>query len=224
MHYLTESARKKNRPHAADDGEFLWLVSLSDLMILLFVFFVVLFSFSYKKMSASDLIEAVAMFNGDTDTPIDEIEEELKAALAEKGIKGLLDIREENGTLTIDIKDAVLFESGQFNLKAGTQPILNLMSRAFIDIPSQYSIAIEGHTDDAPFTPRMGGLIADNWQLSTMRAYEVFNSLMLSDDLKKRASIVGYGPMKPLVSNRDAQGVPISENRAKNRRVTVRIY
>ena len=32
-----------------DSGEFLWLTSLSDLMILLFVFFVMLFSFTYKK-------------------------------------------------------------------------------------------------------------------------------------------------------------------------------
>lgn len=213
---------RRAAPH--DDGEFLWLVSLSDLMILLFVFFVVLFSFSYKKMSASDLIEAVAVFNGDVDTPIDQIEDDLKASLSEKGLTALVDVHQENGKLIIDIKDAVLFDSGQFHLKNESGTLLNSMSQVFVSIPAQYKIAVEGHSDDAPFASRAGALVSDNWQLSVMRAHEVFRNLALDEELLQRATIVGYGPMKPLVPNRDQGGSPIPENRAKNRRVTITIY
>lgn len=52
------------------EGEFLWLVSLSDLMILLFVFFVVLFSFSYQNMSSQALERASQIIRGEQ-TPTD---------------------------------------------------------------------------------------------------------------------------------------------------------
>lgn len=221
---MVDRARKKRSSAVHDDGEFLWLVSLSDLMILLFVFFVVLFSFSFKNMSASDLIEAVAVFNGDPDTAIDEIEEKLKVSLVSKGLADLVEVTQYKGTLTMDIKDAVLFESGQYLLKAESRALLGSMAKVFADIPSQYHLDVEGHTDDAPFGARLSGGISDNWQLSIMRAYEVFQNLSLDEDVKKRSSIVGFGPMKPLVPNRDENGMPIPENRARNRRVTVRIY
>jgi len=49
------------------EDEFLWLVSLSDLMILLFVFFVVLFTFSYKKMTSSDFQKIMAYLRSEAE-------------------------------------------------------------------------------------------------------------------------------------------------------------
>lgn len=215
---------KRRTREEQNEGEFLWLVSLSDLMILLFVFFVVLFSFSFKNMSASELIEAVAVLNGNPDTAIDDIEDKLKESLSQKGLADMVDVTQSRGTLTMDIKDAVLFDSGSYHLKDKSRALLSSMSRAFEDIPYQYHLEIEGHTDDSPYFATRSGLITDNWHLSLMRAYEVFENLGLSEELKERVKIVGYGPMKPLVPNRDSDGHPIPENRAKNRRVTIRIY
>lgn len=222
---MTSKRQRSRGAVAHDDGEFLWLVSLSDLMILLFVFMLVLFSFSFKNMSASELIEAVAVFNGDPDTAIDEIEEKLRESISAKGLGNMVDIEQDKGTLVMNIKDAVLFESGRYTLKDESLQLLNSMSKVFVDLPHEYHLAVEGHTDDAPFNVPGGGAgIKDNFQLSVMRAYEVFQHLSLPYSLLKKTSIVGYGPMKPLVANRDSAGVPILENRAKNRRVTVKIY
>lgn len=218
-----ERAPKIRRSHAEEDGEFLWLVSLSDLMILLFVFFVVLFSFSYDKMSSADMIEAVSLFNGDTDTPIDELEDELIAALVNKDVNNQIEIKQDRGVLVLTIKDKLLFDSGGYSLKSRSKDILNAISSEINDIPKEYRVAIEGHTDDAPYKG-IGGGVSDNWQLSVLRAHEVFKALNLNDSIKERTVVMGYGPMKPIAANRDELGQPIAINRAKNRRVIVKIY
>jgi chemotaxis protein MotB len=218
-------SNKSRRPKEHDDGEFLWLVSLSDLMILLFVFFVVLFSFSFKKMTAADLREAVAVFNGETKTPIDKVEENLKAELASKGISDQINVLQKDGVLILSIRDSVLFNSGQYFVKSQSFELLKTIAHAIETIPENYHLGIEGHTDDVPIVgPRVGGLYADNWELSVKRALEVFSTLNLSETLQKRAVIMGYGSMNPLVPNIDENGTPIPENRAKNRRVTLRIF
>ena len=54
---MPRPARKffQKRKRQGKKDEFLWLISLSDLMILLFIFFVVLFAFTYQKVKSSDL-------------------------------------------------------------------------------------------------------------------------------------------------------------------------
>ena len=48
------------KKHGGGEDEFLWLMSLSDLMILLFIFFVVMYSFSAKRMKQSDFLQIAA--------------------------------------------------------------------------------------------------------------------------------------------------------------------
>jgi chemotaxis protein MotB len=214
---------KKRQSSQHDDGEFLWLVSLSDLMILLFVFFVVLFSFSYKKMTASDLIEAVAAFNGNANTPIDQMERELTKSLADKKISDEVTVEQQGGSLLLSIKGDILFPSGGYRLQEQSRELLKTISDTLRNIPIQYKIAVEGFTDDVPYGGH-GGAITDNWQLSFMRAHEVFLALNLQPALEERSAIIGYGPNRPLVPNRDENGKIIESNQAKNRRVTIRVY
>lgn len=216
-------AIRKKRSTQHDDGEFLWLVSLSDLMILLFVFFVVLFSFSYKKMTASDLIEAVALFNGNTDTPLDELDREIIKALSEKNISHEVSVEQSDGALLLSIKGDILFDTGGYKIQDRSREVLKIISDSIKNIPFQYRIAVEGYTDDVPYR-HSAGRVTDNWLLSVMRAHEVFHALDLKDKLAARSMIIGYGPTRPLVPNKDEMGRPIENNRAKNRRVTIKIY
>jgi chemotaxis protein MotB len=83
-----------------------------------------------------------------------------------------------------------------------------------------YSIVIEGHTDDAPIKNE---IFRSNWDLSAARAATV--AMMFQDknyDMKK-LSVRAFGEFKPALPNRDANGVPILENRNKNRRIVIRL-
>ena len=111
--------------------------------------------------------------------------------------------------------------SGRYDLKAGGAGLLKLISHSIQNIPSSYRLGIEGHTDDVPI--HMPG-ISDNWELSAKRAHSVLLSLELGERLKRRAVVMGFGEMEPLVPNRDEKGESISANQARNRRVTLRVF
>lgn len=202
-----------------DDSEFIWLVSLSDLMILLFVFFVVLFSFSFQEVSQVEFKKAMAAMNGsEFKTPIDEVHQELKAALVANSLSEQVEITQKNDQLILDVKDIFLFDIGKSRLKDSSKEILKTIARSLDKVPVPYRVAIEGHTDDTPIPN------GSNFDLSINRALTVYHQLLVSEQLKKRIVIMGYGKTSPRVENRDEKGRPIPANQSQNRRVTFRIY
>ncbi len=207
----------------SDDGEFLWLMSLSDLMILLFVFFVVLYSFAAKKMSKVDYQKAAAALNNKKapETPVDSVHKEIKKIILDKKLAEMVTIENVDDVLVMQIKDQVLFDSGEFDLSFRGNEIIKMLGEMVNKVPAPYKIGIEGHTDDIPIHTKN---IADNWQLSSMRAHAILMSLKLDKETIKRAVVMGYGEMQPLVPNRNPAGIPIPQNQIKNRRVTLRIF
>ncbi len=207
----------------AAEGEFLWLMSLSDLMILLFVFFVVLFSFSYKRMKQKDFAQINAILNNKDvpKTAIDDVGASLRSKLKEMQMSDQVTIDIEDDQLTMQIRDTILFGSGQFDMKTEAESLIRVVGNAIEKVPPPYRIGIEGHTDDVPIHTNS---IADNWELSTRRAHSLLSSLSLSDAALKRIVIMGYAEMMPLLPNRNPAGEAIPENQAKNRRVTIRIF
>jgi chemotaxis protein MotB len=206
-----------------ESGEFLWLVSLSDLMILLFIFFVVMFSFTYKKINRNDFREMVAEVRHEAPpaTPVDEVQRKLEALVTTQGLSGQISVKRKDSAVVVEIKDQVLFESGEFELRAKGDRVLQQLATALEKVPEPYHIGIEGHTDDVPVhTAR----IADNWDLSGKRALSVLHALKFSEALLKRAVVMAYGEMSPVAPNRDAAGRPLPDNRSRNRRVTIRIF
>ena len=76
-----------------------------------------------------------------------------------------------------------------------------------------HPIRIEGHTDNVPIHTRK---FPSNWELSTARAVNVLKYFADTGQIDpRRLSAVGYGESKPLVANDS------SRNRAKNRRVEI---
>lgn len=214
--------RKKSVPVETDDGEFLWLISLSDLMILLFIFFVVLYSFAPKDVNHSDYIRVLAALGNDQiKDPIEAVKSSVGDWVAEKGLDEEIEVKRDNGDLVIEIKDKVLFQSGAYNLNRGAQGLLQSLTRALGTIPKPYKLGIEGHTDDIPIRTRY---IKDNWDLSAKRALSVMEAMKLPRYLELRSVVMGYADTRPVVPNRDPQGRPIPSNQIKNRRVTLRVF
>lgn len=76
-----------------------------------------------------------------------------------------------------------------------------------------FSLRVEGHTDNVPIRTQR---FPSNWELSTARAVNVVKYFAQMSNIEpRRLSAVGYGESRPVVAN----DTPL--NRAKNRRVEI---
>ena len=88
-------------------------------------------------------------------------------------------------------------------------PLLNQVAQVLNDFPKM-RISIEGHTDNV-------GTEAANMRLSQKRAEAVLDYLVSKGISPERLDATGFGPTKPVASNKTAKG------RAQNRRTEFRI-
>lgn len=219
---MSKRFNQKRKP--AEGDEFLWLISLSDLMILLFIFFVVLFSFTKGKLKENDMKRIVATLKQEPlpPDPVDKIKEKLEKLVEEQKLKDQISIEKTaDGAVELQIKDKLLFSSGEFVPTILGDQLIKLLAKTLEQTPPNYTIGIEGHTDD---TPIHTAHILNNWDLSAKRSLAVFSAMNLSAQIQKRSILMAYGQMKPIAPNRTEQGQPIPENQSKNRRVTIRIF
>ncbi|MBI4404432.1 MAG: OmpA family protein [Deltaproteobacteria bacterium] len=214
--------RYPRRP-PSEQSEFLWLVSLSDLMILLFVLFVMLFALTYKKLKQTDFQKIVSALRNEAPppTPMEKVTKQLSAWVKERNLEDKIAIQQTDDAVLVQIKDKVFFESGRFELHKEGVTALQSLTSTLETIPPPHQLGIEGHTDDIPIHSKE---IQDNWDLSSRRANSVLRALAFSPDMLKRTVVMGYGETRPIVPNRDTEGTPLPDNQSKNRRVTLRIY
>ncbi|WP_242344410.1 OmpA family protein [Anaeromyxobacter terrae] len=109
----------------------------------------------------------------------------------------------------IDIKQQVHFATAKFRVLPDSFPLLNQVVQVLRDF-SNMRISIEGHTDAV-------GTEAANMKLSQRRSEAVLDYLISKGISPERLEAVGYGPTKPIASNKTVTG------RARNRRTEFRI-
>ncbi|MGN0506776.1 MAG: OmpA family protein [Lachnospiraceae bacterium] len=118
--------------------------------------------------------------------------------------------------IQIEISGAVLFDSGEAELKESAKPIISKLG----DILKQYSgykIEIIGHTDNVPQTNTKK--FKNNRHLSAARALAVADYLIDEKGIDERmVEFTGKGETEPIADNSTEEG------RAKNRRVEIRLY
>lgn len=117
--------------------------------------------------------------------------------------------------VSLDLNGAILFREGDAELcsdvKVFMQKIASIVSRYDNNI-----IEIEGHTDNVPIH---NSKFESNLYLSTARASNVYEYILSETTLQKQnLKVAGYGDTHPIASNDTEEG------RAKNRRVTIKIY
>ncbi len=116
----------------------------------------------------------------------------------------------------LDLNGSLLFESGSARVKDDSK--LFLQKIASILVKYRYNIIeIEGHTDNVPVSS--GSKYENNIQLSAERARYVYEYIIEQENfIAGNIKIAGYGENQPVASNATEEG------RAKNRRVTIKIY
>ena len=112
----------------------------------------------------------------------------------------------------IQLPETILFDSGLARLKTKGEAALEKIARYLKSNPAAM-VRIDGHTDNDPIV-KSKHLWKSNHHLSAGRALSVLHYLVNKGHIEeKRIYIAGYGPNRPISSNKDKAG------KMQNRRV-----
>jgi len=121
-----------------------------------------------------------------------------------------IDINET--VVMISISDKMLFNSGSYRVSNKANTILQKLADVINSEPS-IEVMVEGHTDARTISTAK---IADNWDLSVLRATSVVRKLQNEFDVAPEKMIAsGRSSYQPLVDNKTR------ENRSRNRRTRI---
>ncbi len=139
--------------------------------------------------------------------------DEVNEYVQDNQLNDVLSIVQDERGIILQMKDSILFETGEANLKPESKAILDKVSDLIATMPN--NIIIEGHTDNVPIKTSQ---FDSNWELSGTRAIKVLRYFTETKNLSPdRFSASGYGEQKPVTGN------STEEERALNRRVNILI-
>ena len=117
--------------------------------------------------------------------------------------------------VSLDLNGAILFDAGQADIRSDARVFMQRIA-AILGKYKDCVIEIEGHTDNIPI---YSDKYESNRYLSTARANKVLEFVEDNADLiDSNMKAAGYGDTRPVASNATEEG------RAKNRRVSIKIY
>ena len=144
----------------------------------------------------------------------EELTKSLKAEIA----KGDIRIQQVRDSLTINMVDRMLFDSGQSHVKPAGLKVLKQVSDILKKVADK-QIRIEGHTDNVQIGAKLKKRFPTNWELSTARATSVVRYLIEEGGIDRgNLSAVGYANTRPAASNDTEDG------RTANRRIEIVLY
>lgn len=136
----------------------------------------------------------------------------LKESIEKVGLDDDIGIRLEDRGIILELSEAVLFDSGQAELKPESKELLKYVSIVLEELPT--NALVEGHTDNVPMAQTT--LFSCNWELSVGRAVAVVKYFTEKRELSPERFVAsGYGEYNPIATNETSEG------RAENRRVNI---
>ncbi|MFC5733556.1 flagellar motor protein MotS [Cytobacillus gottheilii] len=228
----------KKRGPKPKKGAPTWMVTFSDLVTLILVFFILLFSMSQIDVSkfqaiaesfrtreildfypsvienqhpgeAKDSDEDVS--SSSEEGTLDHLLTEVQVYLQENGMEDVIVANRTERGVVLVLQEQILFETGDADLKEQSFPFLNKVATMLSEMHNL--VKVEGHTDSRPITTYR---YPSNWELSAARSASVIRYLVESQQLdSSRFAAVGYGDTRPVAVNDSP------ENLSKNRRVEI---
>ena len=207
-----------------------WMGTYGDMVTLLMAFFVMLYSASdpdpgkYEEIVGS-MKEAFS--KQDVENEFKELHESLEDIIENKNLENAVEIKLGPNGILIQIPGSSLFASGSADIMTDMAPVIAEISTAITQLLDQssyhdYMIEVEGHTDDEPIGED-SEIFSSNWDLSAIRATGIVELLNNSGIEMDKLKPIARAESIPLLPNRDENGIPIPENRAKNRRVVIKV-
>jgi len=140
--------------------------------------------------------------------------EQLVAKMKGEIDKGQVTISELKGRLTVNMVEAILFDSGKAEVKQEGLVVLGKVIEILKTVNDK-SIRIEGHTDNKPIVGPLLQRYPTNWELSAARAINITHYLQKQGIEPTKLSAAAFGEFKTVADNATAEG------RAKNRRIEI---
>jgi len=128
--------------------------------------------------------------------------------------KGQVTISELKGKLTVNMVEAILFDSGKAEVKQEGLVVLGKVIEILRTVNDK-SIRIEGHTDNKPIVGPLMQRYPTNWELSAARAINVARYLQKQGIEPATLSAAAFSEFKSVADNATTEG------RAKNRRIEI---
>lgn len=223
----------KRREKKSENNE-RWLLTYSDLITLLMIFFVVMYASStvnsakYESLSTSlNSVLGSSGGSGDTPTPVvdtngtgivsettklENLQGNVDEILLQYNLSDKVHTKLEESGLAIIFDNDLLFDSAKAVIKPEIKDSLNKIAEPLKALNTNL-IRVEGHTDILPIHNEE---FSSNWQLSSVRAANVVQYLNETCSItSNRLSAVGYGSEKPIGDNNTESG------RNSNRRVEI---
>ncbi len=145
----------------------------------------------------------------------EEMAQKIEQEMAKQQIADKAEIDVDAQFVKITLNGALLFDSGQSQIREDALPLVDKLSK----ILEQYNsnlINIEGHTDNVPISNTK---YESNDLLSAYRAFAVKDYILGITALEpSRINATGCGEYNPVADNSTPEG------RARNRRVEIKIY
>ena len=221
-----------------------WLLTYSDIVTLLMIFFVLLMATGDVKIIKTRIILSAfegklgVLRGGQSLSPgafenmgqrIESLPSTERSRFLSKSYKKAINlfqpeiksrklrVLETERGLVISLMSDVLFEGGSADVHfEDIKSTLENLRLLIETLDDDQKILIEGHTDSIDYE---GHAYKDNWDLSTARAWSILNALRLIPSLtafdESKVSIHGYGRTRPVENNDTPEG------RAYNRRVDI---
>lgn len=145
-----------------------------------------------------------------TSKTYEDLLEKMKSEISQ----GQVTISELKGKLTVNMVDAVLFDSGKAEVKPDGLVVLQKVIDILKNIKDK-SIRIEGHTDNVSIVGALTKKYPTNWELSAARAINVTRYLQQQGIDPANLAAIAYGEYKPVAGNDTPEG------KAKNRRIEI---
>lgn len=226
---------KKSKIESQNNGTG-WLTTFNDMITLLMVFFVLLFTmgsldvkrvkhFQNALQSAIGVLKQGSHVNIGIMQELEWNDEDIKRAreLAQQEVQKKQAqyyelLKEQFGNMAkltrnnirLTLEDELLFPAAGATLTPSGKMFLDKVIK-MLKRTNMY-VRIEGHTDNLPISTVN---FPSNWELSTTRAVNVVKYMIKKGIDPARLSAAGYGAVKPVAQNSTASG------RARNRRVEI---
>jgi chemotaxis protein MotB len=175
-----------------------WLLTYSDLMTQILIFFVMMFALA-SAMNEMQLIR---------------LKKTLETYIMEHQLGNYIGLTINEKGLVVSLREKLMFDSGEAEIHEEANHILKDLTKEIVNVPN--NVRIEGHTDNVRIGLELKSKFPTNWELSTARATNVTRYLLETLDFPtERISSAGYGEYQPVVEN------DTDEHKAMNRRVDI---
>ena len=210
-----------------------WMLTYGDIITLLMIFFVLMFSSS--KLSEEKFDKVAQSINeslnrpgpdpeadptqAPTVPPLQSAQTLLDQMIKDRDLEMEMETTLTPSGLMIELSSNSFFQSGSADIKPTMIKSLVDLGQIIQDFPTEdYQVDVEGHTDNVPINTVQ---FPSNWELSALRAVNVAHIFEDNGMPRERIAAIAYSDTKPKKPNTDEAGINIPENQAENRRVVV---